>query len=59
MVSKIGSGNFGEVWAGSMKESQNKPPIDVAIKVVRFICVAKLHFSIAVSSRKLKMQLSV
>ncbi|KAL6737177.1 hypothetical protein Aduo_010844 [Ancylostoma duodenale] len=33
MVSKIGSGNFGEVWAGSMKESQNKPPIDVAIKV--------------------------
>ncbi|EPB65415.1 hypothetical protein ANCCEY_15522, partial [Ancylostoma ceylanicum] len=33
MVSKIGSGAYGEVWAGAMKESQNKPPIDVAIKV--------------------------
>ncbi|VDM64019.1 unnamed protein product [Angiostrongylus costaricensis] len=33
MDTKIGSGQFGEVWKGTMKEDAKKPPVVVAIKV--------------------------
>ncbi|KAK6033108.1 hypothetical protein OSTOST_00677 [Ostertagia ostertagi] len=33
MITKIGSGAYGEVWQGVMHENPNKPPFDVAIKV--------------------------
>uniref|UniRef100_A0A0K0DPM6 Non-specific protein-tyrosine kinase n=1 Tax=Angiostrongylus cantonensis TaxID=6313 RepID=A0A0K0DPM6_ANGCA len=34
MDTKIGSGQFGEVWKGTMKEDAKKPPVIVAIKVI-------------------------
>ncbi|VDL87622.1 unnamed protein product [Nippostrongylus brasiliensis] len=34
LVKKIGAGQGGEVWQGTLREASNKPPIDVAIKMV-------------------------
>ncbi|KAK6017493.1 SH2 domain protein [Ostertagia ostertagi] len=36
MVQIVGTGAFGEVWRGTMQEGPSKPPVDVAIKMVRF-----------------------
>ncbi|WKY03267.1 hypothetical protein Q1695_004758 [Nippostrongylus brasiliensis] len=34
LVKKIGAGEGGEVWQGTLREASNKPPIDVAIKMI-------------------------
>ncbi|KJH46879.1 protein tyrosine kinase [Dictyocaulus viviparus] len=33
LVTKIGAGQFGEIWQGTMQESARRPPIEVAVKV--------------------------
>ncbi|KAK5980959.1 Non-specific protein-tyrosine kinase [Trichostrongylus colubriformis] len=35
MITKVGAGAYGEVWKGVMRESPNKPAVEVAIKVKR------------------------
>ncbi|KAE9413069.1 hypothetical protein Angca_002853, partial [Angiostrongylus cantonensis] len=46
MDTKIGSGQFGEVWKGTMKEDAKKPPVIVAIKVVGIPAINELHFTL-------------
>ncbi|KJH46880.1 protein tyrosine kinase [Dictyocaulus viviparus] len=33
LVTKIGAGQFGEIWQGTMRENDKEPPIEVAVKV--------------------------
>ncbi|VDO35690.1 unnamed protein product [Haemonchus placei] len=34
LSAKIGAGAFGEVWVGTMQETPNDPPIQVAVKLL-------------------------
>ncbi|VDP40767.1 unnamed protein product [Heligmosomoides polygyrus] len=35
LETKIGEGAFGEVWKGTLREDPSKPPIEVAVKVLK------------------------
>ncbi|WKY03265.1 hypothetical protein Q1695_004758 [Nippostrongylus brasiliensis] len=41
LVKKIGAGEGGEVWQGTLREASNKPPIDVAIKMTKVVAENK------------------
>ncbi|KAK6059340.1 hypothetical protein COOONC_03031 [Cooperia oncophora] len=37
MIQKVGSGTFGEVWWGTMREGPDRPMINIAIKLTKLV----------------------
>lgn len=59
LETKIGEGAFGEVWKGTLREDPSKPPIEVAVKVVRFFISlspnSRVHHLLLINPSQLKV----